>query len=54
MCVYCEAVGSRQQQSVVFSVSVGSERTHIPATFDLHHRVLDRRSGAVEHLTFDP
>lgn len=52
--VYCEAVVPGQQQSVVLSVSVGSERTQVAATFDLHQRVLDWNPGAVQHATFDP
>lgn len=52
--VYCEAVVPGQQQSVVLSVSVGSEWTQVATTFDLHQRVLDWNPGAVQHATFDP
>lgn len=51
---HCEAVVSRQQQSVVFSMLIGPERTHIPATSDLHHCILDWQPRAIEHTTFDP
>lgn len=52
--VYCEAVVPGQQQPVVLSVSVGSERTQVATTFDLHQCVLDWNTGAVQHATFDP
>lgn len=52
--VYREAVGPGQQQSVILSVSVGSERTQVATTFDLHQCVLDWNPRAFQHTTFDP
>lgn len=52
--VHREAVVPRQQQSVVLSMLVRSEWTHVATTFDLHHCILHRQPGAVQHTTFDP